>query len=156
MSQSQSIPQDTFLRMSANLLHKAFQEASRTQSKNLFRDLNEGRTVALTQVKMEDESLLRFDLAIDCTEFRGNLNFGAFKASVQVLIGNLAKALEEGKELPVYTAEGNTDTLLFGCTAVTVEKDQPNVMVLGADTATAEGVVKLNLMYLNPEQFAAS
>ena len=100
--------------MSANLLHKAFQESTRTQSKNLFRELEKGHTVALTQVKMEDESLLRFDLAIDCTEFRGNLNFGAFKASVGVLIANLARALEDGKELPVYSAEGKADTLLFG------------------------------------------
>ena len=73
---------------------------------------------------------------------------------MQVLIANLARALEEGKELPVYSAEGKEGTVMFGCTAVMVEREQPNVMVLGADSGSTQGVVKLSLMYLDPEQFA--
>ena len=45
--------------------------------------------------------------------------------------------------------------MIFGITAVTLEDDQPNVMVLGADTADQGNEVMLRLMYLDPSQFTA-
>ncbi|MEM1113013.1 MAG: hypothetical protein AAGI11_13970 [Pseudomonadota bacterium] len=152
-SQVQSLPQDKFLRMSINLLYRAFQEATRTQAKQLYRQIEEGRVVGLSQVRMEDESVMRVDLSADCSEYRGKLNFGAFKASVQTLISNLAKAVEEERELRVFSAEGDPNMILFGCSAVTVEQQQANVMALGADLSSSAGVVRLQLMYLDPVQF---
>jgi hypothetical protein len=154
-TQSQAIPQATFLRMSANLLHKAFHEATRTEAKNLYKELSAGRVMPLTQVQMEDKSLVRFDISLDQSEFRGALNFGAFKASLQVLIVNLAKALEEEQEITVFTADNNPEARMFGVTGVTYEQEQANVLVLGADSGSSQAVVKLSLMYLDPAQFAA-
>ncbi len=155
-SQTQEIPQDKFLTMSANLLHKAFVEAARTDSKNLYRQLSEGSRVALTQVQMEDKSTVRFDLSLDHTEYQGKLNYSAFRASVATLIANLADALQKEQEIPVFNAQDDTGVMMFGITAVTVDDDKPSVMVLGADPGGAQATIELRLLYIDPQQFAVS
>ena len=74
--QSQSISQEKFLLMCVNLLHKVFFEAPRTDAKKAYRQLEEGNTILLTTVQMEDKSTVRFHLALDCSEFRGKLTSG--------------------------------------------------------------------------------
>lgn len=153
--QSQSIPREKFMLMSINLLHKAFVEAARTDAKNAFRDISESRSINLATVRMEDESTSRFTLALDHSEFQGKLNFGAFRASLAALITNITQALQDEREVNVFNAQGDADTMIFGVTAVTLEDEKPNVMVLGANLGSAEGEVMLRLMYLDPKQFTA-
>jgi len=43
--------------------------------------------------------------------------------------------------------------MIFGVTAITMEGNTPSVMVLGANTASKDGSVKLQLMYLDHQQF---
>jgi hypothetical protein len=94
-TQTQDMPQGTFLTMSANLLHKAFIESARTDAKNLYKQISEGKRVALTQVQMEDKSTVRFDLSLEHSEYRGSLNYSGFRASLAILIGNLVTALQK-------------------------------------------------------------
>lgn len=152
--QTQSIPQDRFLIMSANLLRKAFVEASRTEAKQLYRALVEGGTVRLTRVQMEDQSILGVNLSLDHSEFRGKLNFGALRASIGTLIANIGQALNEARDVPTFGTEDESERVIFGITAVTVENEQPNVMVLGTGANNTEASVTLQLMYLDPAQFA--
>jgi len=152
-NQIQSIPQDKFLTLSVNLLNKVFLEASRTEAKNLYREISEGRVVALTRVQMEDESQVRFDLRLDHSEFQGKLNYGSFRASLTTLIANIAEVLRDKKPVKVFHAEHDPNVMIFGITAPTVEKEQANVMVLGADTAQGQPSAMLQLMYLDPSQF---
>ncbi|GAB3270608.1 hypothetical protein [Parahaliea aestuarii] len=154
--QTQTIPRDKFLTMSVNLLHKAFLEASRTQAKNLFRDVAEGRTAALTKVQMEDKSLVRFDLALDHSEYRGKLNFGSFRESLTALIAQLSDALRQERDITVFSAENDPNVMIFGATGVTYEKGEPSVLVLSADAGRGQPAVTLKLMYLDPRQFAAT
>lgn len=151
--QHQSMPRDRFLLMSANLLHKAFIEASRTDAKNLYRSLSEGAAVRLTRVQMEDQSTLGVNLSLDYSQYRGKLNFGAFRASVGALIGNVGQILREEGDYPMFGGGGGNGPTIFGITAVTVDDDQPNVMVLGAESNDADASVTLQLMYLDPSQF---
>ena len=150
----QTIPTDKFLLIAVNLLHRQFVAATRTQAKQVYREIETGRVIGMTTVKMEDESTVRFSVALDHSEFQGHLNFGAFKVSVSTLLGNLAKALQEKKDVTVFNREGGGNSVLFGITGVTVERDLPNVMVLGTDVSEQPGAVTLRLMYLNPTQFA--
>ena len=152
---SQSMPREKFLLMAVNLLHKAFVEAPRTDAKNNYREIAEGRPVHLTTVKMEDGSVSRFGLRLDHSEYRGKLNYGAFRASLSALINNIGQALKDEREINVFNAQDNPDTMLFGVTAVTLEDDTPNVMVLGAELGSRAGESVLNLMYLDPSQFMA-
>jgi hypothetical protein len=153
--QTQSIPQEKFLLVAVNLLHKAFVESARTEAKNVYKVLAEGKAVPLTTVKMEDQSTIRFDLSLDQSEYRGKLNYGAFRASLLALIGNITQALRDEKELTIFNANDNQNVMIFGITAVTVEEDAPNVLVLGADSGSRAGASMLRLMYLDPQQFAA-
>lgn len=152
--ETQSIPQAQFLTMSANLLHRAFIESTRTDAKSLFKQLAEGTRVALTRVEMEDKSLVRFDLSLDHSEYRGKLNYGGFRNSLGTLIANLSTALQKEQEISSFTAQDQPGKMMFGVTGVTVEEEQPNVMVLGADVTGGQANVVLQLMYVDPEQFA--
>ncbi|NCF18671.1 MAG: hypothetical protein GWP63_10540 [Haliea sp.] len=151
--QTQSIPQEKFLLMAVNLLHKAFVEAPRTDAKNIYREISEGKAVHLTTVRMEDGSTSRFNLKLDHSEYRGKLNYGAFRASLATLIGNVTQALKDEREINVFNAQEDPGTMMFGITAVTLEDDTPNVMVLGAELGGGAGQAMLSLMYLDPSQF---
>lgn len=157
MAQTQihSMPQDQFLLVAVNLLHKAFIEAKRTEAKALYQQIAAGRTVKLTTVQMADTSRAAFHLSLSHSEFLGRLNFGAFRASVTALTANIARALQEQRELKVFSAQHGGNAVIFGITAVTIESDLRNVMVLAADTKEAGAATILQLMYLDPTQFAA-
>lgn len=153
-NQSQSIPRDKFLTIAVNLLYKAFLENRRTEAKNVFRDMAAGRSVHLTNVQMEDRSQVRFDVALDHTEFRGKLNFGAFRSSLAMLVAQLSDALRAGKDIKVFSEHNNPDNVVFGLTAATEDEGEVNVLVLGADSSTTRGSIELRLQYLDPAQFA--
>ncbi|MEP4485331.1 MAG: hypothetical protein ABJ013_06870 [Halioglobus sp.] len=151
--QTQSISREKFLIIAINLLHRSLVEATRTDAKNAFKVLTEGKTLALSDVRMEDQSIVRFDVQLDGSEFVGNLNFGAFKTSLSLLLSNLSQALQGAKDVPAFSAQDGPEMLMFGVTAVTYEDSQPNVMVLGSDSGTEQASVQLKLMYLDPAQF---
>ena len=140
---TRSIPRDQFLTIAVNLLYKAFLENRRTEAKNVFRDL-----------AMEDKSQVRFDVALDHSEFRGKLNFGAFRSSLAMLVAQLSDALRAGKDIKVFSEQNNPDNVVFGLSAATEEEGEVNVMVLGADSNAARGSIELRLQYLDPAQFA--
>lgn len=154
--ETQSMSREQFLTMAVNLLHRAFVEEKRTTAKRLFRDVLDGKRVALTNVQMEDKSTVRFDIALDCSEYDGSLNFGAFRASLVSLLGNLATTLKEKREISTFGAQGNEENMIFGVTGVTVERDIPSVMVLSAITNSPDASVLLRLMYLDYQQFLQS
>lgn len=151
---TQAIEQDKFLILAANLLHKALVEPSRTSAKRLYRELEKGTAVPLAAVEMEDKSQARFTLALEHSEFCGRLNFGAFQASVKTLLSNIVKTINEKRELRVFNAQSENGAMIFGVTGVTMESDQANVMVLAAQPAQETQVTTLQLMYLDPGQFA--
>mgnify|MGYP005989825591 FL=1 len=152
---NKSIPRDQFLTIAVNLLYKAFLENRRTEAKNVFRDMATGRTVHLTNVVMEDKSQVRFDVALDHSEYRGKLNFGAFRASLAMLVAQLSDALRAGKDIKVFSEQNNPDNVVFGLSAATEDEGEVNVMVLGADSNAPRGSIELRLQYLDPAQFAA-
>lgn len=152
----QNLPKDKFLMLAVNLLHRHFIAPGRTEAKRLYREIQEGRTAALTTVRMEDQSTLSFKLVLDHSEFPGRLNFSAFRAGLSTLMGNIARTVQAEKEVTVFNMTDRPDSVLFGITGVVVEDGQPSVMALGADTGGQVGAVTLQLMYLDPKQFASS
>ena len=155
-TETKSIPTDQFLTMTINLLHKAFIEQNRTEAKKLFKTVAEGKIVPLTNVQMEDKSVVRFDVSLDHSEYLGKLNFGAFRASLSTTLANLVKAMQEGHAINTYSAENNDNNMIFSITGVTVENDTPAVMVISAQISDRGAAVMLRPMYLNYEQFLRS
>ncbi len=68
--QNFSLSPDRFMTMSGNVLLKAFLEATRADAKRLFKDISEGKRVRLINVRLDDDTELRFDLHLDHSEFR--------------------------------------------------------------------------------------
>jgi hypothetical protein len=93
-------------------------------------------------------------VALDHSEYRGRLNFGAFRAGVTLLVANIADALREEKPVKTFHAEHDPNVVIFGISAVTVEEGEPSVLVLGADAGSGQPSVVLQLMYLERGQFA--
>ena len=154
MAQSQAtITNKQFITMSVNLLHKAFIERTRTQSKNLFKSLIAGERKAITSVKMEDGALVRFDVSLDTTEFKGHLNYSSFRDNLMALISNFVEVMKDGGEPTVFRAEGEEHKMIFGVTAPFVSEQQLNVMALAAETSLRTADVLLTVMYLPPSQF---
>jgi hypothetical protein len=142
----------SFLTIATNVLYKTLLEASRTSSKTIFKAVSEGRKLALLDVRIDEDTNLRFDLTLDHSEFRGGrLNFAAFRNSLTVLVGTLSESLKKEAEVSVFTEE--TDgSMLFGVPGVTRDEEHMNVLMLGANLRSP-GAVLLKLQYLDPEQF---
>jgi len=153
--QTNSMPQDKFLRIATNLLYKTFLDAPRDEAKKLFRDLQEGKCTPLVRVQMEDNSEVRFDVTLDSTQYQGKLNFTGFRNSVAILLKNLHDSLEsDAQKITVFRDNDNSDNMMFGVLGITQEREQVNVLALGADTtASRDAAVKLQLMFLDRDQF---
>jgi hypothetical protein len=150
-----TLPKDKFLVIAVNLLHRLFLEAGRPEAKRLYRGIRDGKVASLTRLRMEDDSILQFQLSMDHSELGGHPGFGAFRGGLEVLLGNINRALQDKQDINVFSSQESPDSMLFGITGVTVERDQTSVMVLGADVSGPTGVVTLRLLYLDPAQFAA-
>lgn len=151
--QSLSMPSHQFLVVAANLIQRCLIEPSRAEAKQRFRSLQGGQLLPLQTVEMEDKSLARFGLRLDYSEYRGKLNFSAFRDSLAALLANIGAALKAEKEPVSFRGEDERDGLIFGFTGLTMDDDKANLLVLG--TAPAEGGdgTVLKLMYLDPDQF---
>ena len=149
-----SIPRDKFLTICINLLHRNFIECNRTDAKRLYQEVRDGKTVTVTSVQMEDDSTVAFRLSLDHSEFDGHFNFSVFRAGLATLVGNISTALQEQREVKIFSVEKRRGAVLFGITGVTIEDGKPCVMALGADTEGEAGAVTMRLMYLDPSQFA--
>lgn len=152
-TQTKSLPTDKFLTIAINLMNTAVLEATRTDAKKLYRELEAGKAVPLTHLQMEDKSLVRFDLALNHEQYQGNYNFGNFKTGLTLLISNIIEALKAPQTLQTFRNEADSNSLLFSVPAVTVEDGKPSVLFLGAESGTGEPLVTLQLTYLDNVQF---
>ncbi len=149
--QQHTLSRDKFLTVANNVIYKSLLEAQRTNAKNIYRAVSDGKRVALMTIRMDEESESRFDLTLDHSEFRGKLNFGAFRASVQALVGSVSEVLQSEKKITTFTDE-SSGNVLFGIPGYTREGEHFNALMLVADVAVA-GTVLLRLQYMNPDQF---
>jgi len=150
---STNIPTEQFLLIAINLLHRELIAVPRTQGKRLFRELEQGKVIPLKTIRMEDRSTVAFRLEMDHSEFDGKLNYGAFRSGLSVLLNNISRTLQEKRQVKVFQMQNREQSVMFGVTGVTLEREVPQVLVLGADTSGPPGNVLLRLMYLDRRQF---
>jgi len=148
---SQSIAPEKLLVMAANLLHKSFHDTSRMMAKRRYQLLEDGKKVFLVNVRMEDSSELQVNLTLDCSELRGKLNFSAFRQLIGRLLHGFMQKLQTQESLNMFTDEdGKRWSYLIP--AVLKTEATIDMMILGADVREP-GVLTLELMFIDPEQF---
>lgn len=153
---SHSLSQNQFLIVAANLLHRFLIAPGRAEAKRRFRDLEDGRLLALQPIEMEDKSRAEFGLSLDCSEYRGKLNFSAFRSSLEVLLVNLSEALKSEKEVSSFASHEDSQAKIFAVTGLTAEGKEVNVLVLGTEPDGSGRATILKLMYIDPAQFEPS
>ena len=157
-----TLTDEQFATISVNVLHQTLIEVSRTVGKRIFRELEAGTRVALTQLRMEDGGQVRLDLTLDQTEFHGALNFSLFRDSVLALLAKMTETLKsEATPLPALRmmdegGQATSERRLFGVPGLVVVDGVPNMLMMGATPSPSEPVVLIELMYIDPEQFAQS
>jgi len=148
---SQSIAPEKLLVMAANLLHKSFHDTSRMMAKRRYQLLEDGKKVFLVNVRMEDSSELQVNLTLDRSELRGKLNFSAFRQLIVRLLHGFMQKLQTQESLNMFTDEdGKRWSYLIP--AVLKTEATIDMMILGADVREP-GVLTLELMFIDPEQF---
>ena len=131
-----TLTEEQLATISANILHQTLIEVSRTVGKRLFRELESGTRIAVTQLRMEDGSEVRMDLKLDCSEFRGALNFSLFRDSVLALLSRLSDTLrDEESALPVMrlmdeAGQLTSERRLFGVPGVIATAETMRVTCL--------------------------
>ena len=149
--QQYKIKPDQFLTIVTNILFKTLLDAPRTEAKKIFNAIENGRRVALIDVRMESDADVRFDLALDKSEFRGErFNFTSFRNSVTGLVGTISDNLKAESEMPLFT-EKTDGSMMFGAPGVTSDAGQVNVLMLAVNLAKP-GSVLLKLQYIDPDQ----
>ena len=145
--------------LAANLLHKAFIESTRTLSKQLFRRLNDGETLPVTKLELEDDQSLQLMMRLDCGEYRGELNYSKFRDSIVAILQALVEALKSENPLQTFqekdAAGEPTHKVLLGTTGPTQHGDDINVLMCALTPSPTEPRVLVELLYMNPDQFVA-
>jgi hypothetical protein len=148
---SQNISQEKLLVMAANLLHRAFFDSSRLLAKRRYQSLENGATVFLATVKMEDGSELQVNLSLDSTELRDKLNFSAFRQLIGQLLAAYAQTFKDKQPLPTFSSADNR-RWSYLIPALHQGAERSNVLILGLDVRKPAAMT-LELMFIDPTQF---
>lgn len=148
---TQSMSSEKLLTIAANVLHKAFYDSTRLEAKRRYQFLNDGRTLFLIKLTVEDGSELDVNLSLDRSELRGKLNFSVFKQLVGRLLATYAQLLNEKQPLNTFSDE-QQQRWVYLIPAAFQSSEALNMMVLAANMSQP-GALTLELMFIDPEQF---
>ncbi|WP_415242585.1 hypothetical protein [Zhongshania sp.] len=139
------------LAIAANLFKTCLLDAGRTEAKRYFKELESGRELYLTEMTMTDKSTIRVRLQLMLQEFRGQMNFSAFKLQLQMLCAELVKVIPAESE-PIVMSDDSGRQLMFNIPAISNIDGDFNVLLLGADLRRNDELI-LQLMFIDPEQY---
>jgi hypothetical protein len=146
-----SVAPEKLLAMSANILHQAFFAGTRLDAKRRYQFLENGRTVFLIKVRMEDGSELEVNLRLDHSELRGKLNFSAFRQLVGQLLALQVQKLNEKQPLNIFSND-EQQRWVFLIPALHQVGDVVNMLVLAIEL-NQPGSMALELLFIDPSQF---
>lgn len=132
-----------------NMMKLVFFDNTRVNAKRTFRDAEDGKTLRLPALKMQDESEVPMRLKLDASKFNGTLSFSYFRNHLGALLNRIAQQMETG-DVPVLVAEDRQQRIVnlpVGHEA----NGHVNVIAVGF-TSGSDGLL-INLMFLEPNQF---
>jgi hypothetical protein len=147
-----SIAPEQLLTLATNVLQRAFFQGARLDAKRRYKLIDEGRTIFLIKLRLDDGSELEVNLRLDRSEQRGKLNFSTFRQLVGQLIVECVERLNKKQPLNLFANEEQQRTL-FLLPAVHRADDVVDMLVLAVE-ASQPGALLLELMFIDPGQFA--
>jgi hypothetical protein len=147
----QSISAEKLLTISVNLLHQAFGDSTRLLAKHRFQYLENGKSVYLATVRMEDGSELKVNIRLERSELVGKLNFSGFRQLVAQLVGACVRQLESKQPLNTFSDQDGK-RWIYLIPALYQSDAALNMLVLGANMRQP-GEVTIELMFVDPAQF---
>jgi hypothetical protein len=140
--------------IACSLFNKHFLECTRADAKRAYRVLEEGKPLLLADVKLEDGSVMRFSTELLMQEFRGKMNFSALRNQLQALCGELMASLQAETGPRIMSDESGSKHAIFRPVFSEID-GRLNALLLAVDSQR-RGELRLQLMYVDPEQFRAS
>lgn len=139
--------------MASALLKTRIVDSQRVVGKQYFRELEKGKPVLLSDVKLEDGSTVRFSVSMNTEEYRGQLNFSAFRNQLIMLIDTYAKFLKTEQEPRVMSDDSESQHVIF-VPVISQMQGVLNALVMAFEQRK-DGEIRLQLMFVDPEQFVA-
>jgi hypothetical protein len=147
-----SIAPEQLLTLATNVLQQAFFRGPRLDAKRRYQFLEDGRTIFLLKLRLEDGSELEVNLRLDRTEQRGKLNFSAFRQLVGRLIVECVERLNKKQPLNLF-ANAEQQRTIFLIPAAHQAADAVDMLVLAVELSQP-GALLLELMFIDPVQFS--
>ena len=148
---SHSMSTRQFMALAGNVLKRSFFDSGRVPAKRVFSEIVKGKRVGLLRLRLEDQSTLDCLATLDCSEYRGDINFSQFRRHLGLLLTNYSALLGGEKKIPVLSDDSGNNHV-FSVPALTADRDQVNALVLGWEM-TAPATVEFKLQYIDPDQF---
>jgi len=147
----QAISAEKLLTISVNLLHQAFGDTTRLLAKRRFQYLENGKSVYLATVRMDDGSELKVNVKLELSELRGKLNFSAFRQLAAQLLAACAQQLDSKQPLNTFS-DKDEKRWVYLIPALYQSDTALNMLVMGANMRQP-GELTLELMFVDPVQF---
>lgn len=145
------ISPDRILATIVQQLGSRFFEATKTEAKQVYNQLNSGKNIPLLKISSPDRGDVVGVLKLDSSEFVGKLNFSAFRNALASHLARASEKLDAGENLNIFTSE-ETNAILFHIPGLVKTGDQFNILVTGVQQSKA-GEIDVKLMFLNPANY---
>ena len=145
-------PEKLLLAIHQNLTGHFF-NGPKTEAKAAFNQLRDGKQLPLLEIKSPELGDVVGKLALDFSEFVGNLNYSAFRDALASHLNHVADRLQNEKGPNIFSSE-DSGAMLFHIPGVVEVDNQPNFLVTGLQQ-TKPGELTVKLMFLDPKNYTA-
>lgn len=137
--------------MAASILDRMFIRATKEQAKPVFKELKQGKTIALGSVTIQEKWQPKLELELDYSEFRGpGFNFDVFSLAIKAVLQHIRTKFAARAELDILNSENGS--ILLHLPGVIKIGEQYNVLLIAFEMGNNE-CITIKLMFVEPDQY---
>jgi hypothetical protein len=134
------------------MLNKVFFAVSRDDAKRLYQTIVGGERAPFMTFETRSGATFACRLALDSSDYDGQLNFSAFRGALAAHLHQVSKALKEKAPLNLFSNdEGNVT--IFHHPGIIQSDGRTNILVSGLEQQDA-GTLCIKLLFLDPAKLA--
>ena len=125
--------------------------AKKDNAKAAFKDLKQGKTLSIGEIKHGDKLTLPCKLKLDHSEFKGpGFNYDIFRVALGGLLNQIGAQLKAKKEIKIMHSQEGMQ--LVAIPGVVRAHDQDNVLMVAIQFGR-DATITAQLMFMDPDQF---